>query len=128
MEVVPFCFQFKSIIDKKRSYELLVRFLKDNNWLNTRGDKMTPIADYLTDERGICHVLLANDIISEELIEQVNDMYDNLVADNDVEWIKVGFHPTTEGIIYNSVDQYSQYQTIPIQEMRNGDMMVVFKK
>ena len=59
MAVVPFCFQSKSIIDKKRNYELLVRFLKDNNWLNTKGDKMVSLADSLSDESGICHVLLA---------------------------------------------------------------------
>jgi hypothetical protein len=128
MEVAPFCFRFKTITDKKKSYELLVNFLKDNNWLNARCDKMEPLTSCHTDESGACHVLLANDILSEEFIEDVDKMFDNLIADKDIEWIKVGFHPATEGIIYNNVDKYPQYQTISIQDMTKGDMMVVFKR
>lgn len=127
-EVAPFCFRFKTADDRKRSYELLVNFLKDNNWLNVRGDKLSPLTSYHSEDSGICNVLLSNDYISDEFIEQVDEMFENLIAHNDVEWIKVGFHPATEGIIYNNVDKYSQYQTVSIQEMAKGDMMVVFKR
>ena len=61
-------------------------------------------------------------------MELVNEMFESLISDSDINWIKVGFYPSTESIIYNNVDKYSRFQSIHIQEMVTGDMMVVFKR
>lgn len=95
MEVSPFCFRFKSANNKKKSYQLLVNFLRDKQWLNERSDKMSPLCDFHTDEKGDCHMLLANDIISDDFVELTNEMFEDLVSEPDVEWIKVEFHPAT---------------------------------
>lgn len=126
-EVAPFVFCFKSESDKIKSYQRLVNFLKSNGWLNERGDKLASLSSYHSDDSGNCHILLSNDTVSEEFIELVNEMFKSLISDNDINWINVGFYPSTQSIIYNNVDKYSRFQSIPIKEMETGDMMVVFK-
>ena len=126
VEIAPFIFYFKDVDDKKTSYQLLINFLKANGWLNERGDRLSPLSSYHSDEHGICHVILAEDILTEEFINLSEEMFKNLVSVREIKWIKVGFHPATESIIYNNVDKY--FQTIPIQNMSTGDMMLVFKR
>lgn len=128
IEVAPFFFQFMPTTEKNKSYELLENFLRDNNWLNQRGDKILPLTSYHTDESVTCHVLLTNDCITEEFIDQTEELFDNLISQVNIKWIKVGYYPATEGIIYNNIDKYSHLQTIPIQDMAKGDTMFVFYK
>ena len=89
---------------------------------------MWPLYSFHTEADGTCHILLANDFLSEDFVELTNEMFENLVSETDIEWIKVEFQSATEGIICNNVDKYLQYQTTPIQEMSKGDLMVVFKR
>ena len=93
-----------------------------------RGEKLAPLSSYHSDDSGNCHILLSNDTVSEAFMELVNEMFESLISDSDINWIKVGFYPSTESIIYNNVDKYSRFQSIHIQEMVTGDMMVVFKR
>ena len=127
-EVAPFVFCFKSESNKIKSCQKLVNFLKSNGWLNERGEKLAPLSSYHSDDSGECHILLSNDTVSEEFMELVNEMFESLISDNDINWVKVGFYPSTKSIIYNNVEKYSRFQSIPVQEMEAGDMMIVFKR
>ncbi|MBD5378441.1 MAG: hypothetical protein HDR74_00885 [Bacteroides sp.] len=127
-EIAPFYFRFKSANDKNKSQEKLVDLLKENGWINERGDKNPHLEVYHSDENGECYVLLADEPNSEDIEDLVNELFDNLVNESDIEWVKVKKNPSTEGIIYNNVDKYQRLQSKPIQDMKTGDIMLVFKR
>lgn len=87
----PFVFCFKSESNKIKSYQKLVNFLKSNGWLNERGEKLAPLSFNHSDDSGNCHILLSNDTVSEAFMELVNEMFESLISDSDINWIKVGF-------------------------------------
>ncbi|MBD5200029.1 MAG: hypothetical protein HDS83_06540 [Bacteroidales bacterium] len=126
-EVAPFFFRFRSANDKNKSYERLVDFLKLNGWINERGDKIPPLNTRRTYDNGVCYVILSDDTLSDDFIENVNDLFESLVAE-DVEWIQVEKQPSTEGIICNNAYKYQRFQSKPIQDMNTGDTVLVFKR
>ena len=64
--------------------------------------------------------------MSDEFVESTNDMYDNLLANPDIDCIWVELHPATEELVYNNVDKYRQ--AISTEDMKEGDRILVFKR
>lgn len=128
MEVAPFSFYFKSTNKKEPSYKKLKEFLVDNGWLNENDNKVAPLSSFHSEENGICHVVLAEDQLTEEFIKITNKLFSTLISNNEIKWVKVDLQPTTEDIIYNNIDKYAKHQTIPIIDMKKGDSMVVFMR
>lgn len=128
LETSSFIFAFRGQSSKANSYERLKQFLKENDWLSNMDVKIEPLSDYHSDNNGICYITLASEILSDDFTSNSEKLFHALVNDSTVEWIKVRYTDSTEGIVYNNVDFYGNFHQSEISEMKKGDIVLVHKK
>lgn len=125
-ETATFLIAFKDIHSKNESYEKLQEFLISNGWLTPEKVKLEPLNYYNAVENGECEVVLAQDSTDEDFIDQIDDMFDNLTACEEVQWVKTIFNKNTNKIVHNNVDKYAKNQTFNIANMQQGDAVIIF--
>lgn len=125
-ETATFLIAFKDIHSKNESYEKLQEFLISNGWLTPEKVKLEPLDSYHIEVNGECEVVLAQDSTDEDFIDLIDDMFDNLIACEDVQWVKTIFNKNTDKIVHNNVDRYAQNQLFNVADMQYGHTVVVF--
>lgn len=128
VETATFIFSFVDINTKEEALKDMRGLLKDNDWLTEYGTKKEPLNSYYADKNGVCHIILAEDAVSDELIELTKELFESLKETASIKYIKTIFSKATEDIVYNNVDVYAEYQTIDVFEMKYGDEIMVYRK
>ena len=125
-EPATLIFKFKDINSKEKGFEKLVEFLKENDWITQEGFKRPPLFDFRTDNNGKCEVVLSEDKISEEYMDLIDELYDSLVANEDIMWITILYSEAVSKLFYNHADRYSEYQTIDFLNIKPLDEVFIF--
>ena len=124
METATFIFLFDRKGSKDTSREELQEFLMDNGWLTTEKVKIEPLNLYHTKENGLCEVVLAQDSTDDDFLDQIDDLFENLIKCEEVLWVKTIFNQNTDKIVHNNVDKYAQ--TFNVADMKYGDTVLVY--
>lgn len=125
-ETATLIFKFKGIDSQEKSYESLNEFLKENDWITAEGHKRLPLVDIHTSANGVCEVLLSEDKITDDYTDLIDDLYDSLVAHEDIMWIKILYSEAVSKLFYNHADRYSKFQTRDFMDIKPLDGIFVF--
>ena len=126
METAKFIFSFdgKEAIDT--SHKKLQEFLMANGWVSIEKWKIEPLHLYHTEENGVCEVVLAQDSTDDDFLDQIDNLFENLVECEEVLWVKTIFNQNTDKIVHNNVNKYTTHQTFNVADMKYGDAVVVY--
>ena len=128
METAKFIFSFNGKESEDASYVKLQELLIANGWLTTEKGKTEPLILYHTKENGECEVVLAQDSTDDDFIDQIDNLFKNLIESDKVLWVKTIYNRNTAKIVYNNVDKYAKNQTFDIADMKEGEEVVIFIK
>lgn len=129
IKTATFRFKFNNISSKEKSYEMLKQFLSDNKWTDQTGRKLLPLDNFNTDSCGVCEIVLAEEAITEDFKDLIDELFESLVSKDDIKWVSTYYNKATSKIVHNEAGKYLKQQKVQIQDMVYGDEMVVcFKK
>ena len=126
MDTATFIFSFDGKESKDASYEKLQEFLMANGWLTSDKIRKQPLKSYHTKENGECEVVITQDSTDDDFLDQIDDLFENLIECEEVLLVKTIFNQNTDKIVHNNVDKYATYQTFNVADMKYGDAVVVY--
>ena len=56
----------------------------------------------------------------------IDELYDSLVANEDIMWITILYSEAVSNLFYNHADRYSKYQTIDFMDIKPLDEIFIF--
>ena len=116
MESAKFIFFFDGKESKDASYEKLQEFLMSNGWLTSEKVRKQPLNFYHTKENGECEVVITQDSTDDDFLDQIDDLFENLIECEEVLLVKTIFNQNTDKIVRNNVDKYATYQTFNVAD------------
>ena len=124
LETATFIFYFLRKESKDTSNGKLKEFLLINGWLDSNMAKREPLKSFKTDKNGECIVVLGEATLKDDFVDQIDDMFENLIECEEILWVKTIFNQNTDKIVHNNVDKYAQ--TFNVADMKYGDAVVVY--
>lgn len=125
-ETATFRFAFYSSVKKDECYQKMTAILKSDGWLDESGTRVVQLTSCHSDNNGECEVILVDEVGVDALAESADDLFDTLVANEDVKYVKVLMSKAVEKIVINNIDKYGESQTISIPQISNGDEVIVY--
>lgn len=124
--IATFFFSFKDIHSKDESIRRLKEFLLENDNIDENGNYKKFLDTKNTYDDGICRIILTDDSDNSNFQDHVNKLFKLLKDTSDIKVVKILLNEYTREIFYNNVDFYPDFQNKEIQDMEDGDIVVVY--
>lgn len=127
-DTASFYFAFFPEINKNKE-EVSARlntFLADSDWLDAYGRKRPPLSMCHVEPNGTCHIMLDRDCSQEEFSNHIDELFEDMVKNHEIQYVKVIKNKSTEKIIYNNIDKY--HQSFAVEDMKDEDLVLVHMK
>ena len=125
-ETATIIFKFKDLNSKKEAWEKLNEFLKKEDWITEEGFKRPPLVNIHTYDSGNCEVVLSDDKITDDYVDLIDELYDSLIGNEDVMWIKILYSEAVSKLFYNHAYKYSKYQTNDLLDLKPLNEYFIF--
>lgn len=126
METATFRFCFKDINSREDSYKILKQFLKDNDWVDERGNKRSPLDSFHSEDSGECEVILAEETTIEDFIDLIEEVFVSIKDRSDTQWIKTYYNENTSNLVYSEAEKYQINRSVILSDLKYGDEVYIY--